>query len=28
VLCRSLAEKGGVLNCISWAVKDKGIRQE
>jgi agmatine/peptidylarginine deiminase len=25
VPCRSLAEKGGVLNCISWAIKDKGV---
>jgi agmatine deiminase len=23
VPCRSLAEKGGVLNCISWTIKDK-----
>jgi agmatine deiminase len=28
VECRSLAEKGGVLNCVSWAIKDKTIRQE
>jgi hypothetical protein len=25
VPCRSLAEKGGVLNCISWTIKDKGV---
>jgi agmatine deiminase len=25
VECRSLAEKGGVLNCISWAIQDKGV---
>jgi hypothetical protein len=23
VQCRSLAEKGGVLNCISWAIKER-----
>jgi agmatine/peptidylarginine deiminase len=27
VPCRSLAERGGVLNCISWTIKDKAIRQ-
>jgi agmatine/peptidylarginine deiminase len=25
VPCRGLAEKGGVLNCISWTIKDKGV---
>jgi agmatine/peptidylarginine deiminase len=25
VPCRSLAEKGGVLNCVSWAIKYKGV---
>jgi agmatine deiminase len=25
VPCRYLAEKGGVLNCISWAIKDKAV---
>lgn len=23
--CRSLAEKGGVLNCVSWTIKDNAI---
>ena len=23
VPCRNLAEEGGVLNCISWTIKDK-----
>jgi agmatine deiminase len=25
VPCRSVAEKGGVLNCISWTIKDKAM---
>src|SRR5262249_43608311 len=25
VPCRSLTEKGGVLNCISWTIKEKGV---
>jgi agmatine deiminase len=27
VPCRSLAGKGGILNCISWAIKDTAVRQ-
>jgi agmatine deiminase len=27
VPCRSLAEEGGVLNCISWTIKDMTIRR-
>ena len=26
--CRSLAEEGGVLNCISWTIKDESAVQE
>jgi agmatine deiminase len=27
VQCRTLAEEGGVLNCVSWTVKDGAVRQ-
>lgn len=27
VACRNLAEEGGVLNCVSWTINDKTVRQ-
>jgi agmatine/peptidylarginine deiminase len=27
VPCWCLAERGGVLNCIAWSIKDKAARQ-